>query len=85
MTDEKKEVFVKLVKNLMDESTNELRRQLDKQLFVVDPFLKALPKPTRIQIIKRKVRFYFLNWWDAIKGIGRAVVGKDTNNDYEDY
>lgn len=70
-------VFRQLQARVLQENQN-MRAELNRQLFADGVDHAPYAPPTRQERWTRAVRVYVLNWRDALKAIGRAIIGRDT-------
>ena len=69
------------VKALMDQAMAEMQRDLERQIFALDPFLARVPPPPPVpwwtRRIWRPVRGYLSGWARALLGVWQALLGRD--------
>lgn len=61
----------------IEQAKQRMRADLNRQLFADGSHHAPYVPPTRRERWTRAVRFYVLNWRDALKAIGRAIIGRD--------
>lgn len=86
MTDS--DAILKAIQAEMRAAQDEARRELNRQLFAsVGNVAVDVARDDAVRRWARAVRFYILNWRDALKACARAAIGRDAipECDHEDY
>ncbi len=82
-----REEMIASLQRKMEEAKDQMVRDLNRAIYEDGQHLYSVSytyaKPRRFVRLRR----YFLNWLDALRAVGRAIIGRDAipEHEYDDY